>query len=60
MLQYLKMSTPYDNIVIYFVNFLVWIAVIYFILSGMTYIKGIFEYGFKRKSHSHKMSKIYN
>lgn len=48
MLQYLKMSTPYDNIVIYFVNFLVWIAVIYFILSGMTYIKGIFEYGFKR------------
>lgn len=48
MLQYLKMSTPYDNIVIYFVNFLVWIVVIYFILSGMTYIKGIFEYGFKR------------
>ena len=48
MLQYLKMSTSYDNTVIYFVNLLVWIAVIYFILSGMTYIKGIFEYGFKR------------
>lgn len=47
-MEYIGMSTAYDNIVIYSANFLTWFVVIYFILSGMTYLKQIFNLGIKR------------
>lgn len=46
--EYLKISSMFDNVLIYFVNLMLWMIIIYFILSGITYIKSIFDYGFKK------------
>lgn len=47
-MEYLGMSTAYDNTVVYSANLITWFVVIYFILSGMTYLKQIFNLGIKR------------
>ncbi len=47
LLNYLRISSTFDNILIYSCNLALWMVIIYFILSGMTYLKGIFHYGFK-------------
>lgn len=46
--EYLKISSMFDNALIYFVNLIMWMIIIYFILSGITYVKSIFDYGFKK------------
>ncbi|MGN0143450.1 MAG: sensor histidine kinase, partial [Clostridium sp.] len=48
LLKYLRISSSFDNTVIYFANLSLWIITIYFILSGMTYLKQTSEYGFKK------------
>lgn len=46
-LEYLRIRGIFDNVLIYLCNLALWMVIIYFILSGMTYLKGIFHYGFK-------------
>ena len=47
-LQYLKIDSSFHNALTYICNLVLWIVIIYFILSGMTYLKSIFNYGFKK------------
>ena len=47
-LKYLKMGSSFNNGLIYVCNLALWMVIIYFILSGMTYLKNIFSYGFKK------------
>lgn len=46
-LQYLKIEGSFNNTLIYVCNLILWVVIIYFILSGMTYLKNILNYGFK-------------
>lgn len=47
-LQYLKIEGSFNNTLIYVCNLILWVVIIYFILSGMTYLKNILNYGFKK------------
>ena len=47
-LRFLGVNSTFNNILIYLCNVLLWSVIIYFILSGVTYLKNIFQYGFKK------------
>lgn len=46
-LEYLRIRGIFDNVLIYLCNLALWMVIIYFVLSGMTYLKSIFHFGFK-------------
>ena len=47
-LRFLGVNSKFNNTLIYLCNVLLWLVIIYFIFSGVTYLKNIFQYGFKK------------
>ena len=47
-LRFLGINGEFNDILIYLSNVVLWSVIIYFIISGVTYLKNIFQYGFKK------------
>ncbi|MDU7441688.1 MAG: HAMP domain-containing sensor histidine kinase, partial [Clostridium sp.] len=45
---FLGINGEFNDILIYLSNVVLWSVIIYFIISGVTYLKNIFQYGFKK------------